>query len=241
MLAKETILREIRAALEHEPRINVHRNPIRLDYRNGSLALEGDVDSIAAKKLAVRSAKLLNGMHNVVDHLRVLPSEARGDGAIRASLGDFLLREPALLRCRLMLRHKGQTEMLRNPGDPAAGWIEVNVEDGVARLTGQVESLSHKRLAGVLAWWTPGRRDVVNELEVVPMEFDNDHEIADALRLVLEIDPMVVADQVSITVRDAVVTLQGLLISEDQRKMAELDAWYLDGVTDVINHIVVQH
>ncbi|HEX9627418.1 MAG TPA: BON domain-containing protein [Acidiferrobacterales bacterium] len=241
MPAKDTILREIRAALEHEPRINVHRHPIHLDYRNGSLALEGEVDSIAAKKLALLRAKALNGMHNVVDRLRVLPGEARGDGAVRASLGDFLLHEPTLLRCRLMPRHKGRVEMLRDAGDPAAGWIEFDVTDGVVQLTGQVESLSHKRLAGVLAWWTPGRRDVVNELEIVPMEYDNDPEIADALRLVLEIDPMVDADQVSISVRDAVVTLQGLLVSDDQKKRAELDAWYVDGVTDVVNHIIVGH
>ncbi|HEX5022545.1 MAG TPA: hypothetical protein VFX54_17890 [Candidatus Binatia bacterium] len=29
---------------------------------------------------------------------------------------------------------------------------------------------THKRLAGVLAWWVPGTRDVVDGLEEVPAE-----------------------------------------------------------------------
>jgi osmotically-inducible protein OsmY len=42
------------------------------------------------------------------------------------------------------------------------------VTDGVVLLEGHVISQSHLRFAGALAWWTPGRRDVINALEVRP-------------------------------------------------------------------------
>ena len=61
--------------------------------------------------------------------------------------------------------------------------IDVMVDDG--RCECEFASLSHsKRLAGVLAWWVPGTRDVVNGLEVVPIREDSDDEIAEAVNLV---------------------------------------------------------
>lgn len=44
------ILKTVRAALEREPRINLHRWPVHLDLTDDSvLVMEGDVESIAAK------------------------------------------------------------------------------------------------------------------------------------------------------------------------------------------------
>jgi osmotically-inducible protein OsmY len=74
----------------------------------------------------------------------------------------------------------------------------VEVTDGVVTLNGDVPSLSHKRLAGALAWWVPGCRDVVNGLEEVPPEEDNDDELTDAVRLVLEKNPFVNATKIRV-------------------------------------------
>jgi osmotically-inducible protein OsmY len=103
-----------------------------------------------------------------------------------------------------------------------------------------VPSLSHKRLAGVLAWWVPGSTNVLNCLEVIPSEEDNDDEITDAVRLVLEKDPFVNADQIRVSTRDRVVTLEGLVPYEKEREMAEFDAWFTFAVDNVINKIELQ-
>jgi len=66
----------------------------------------------------------------------------------------------------------------------------VSVEDGVVTLDGRVSSLSHKSLAGALAWWVPGSRDVINGIEVAPPQEISDSEITEAVRLVLEKDPL---------------------------------------------------
>jgi len=116
----------------------------------------------------------------------------------------------------------------------------VEVKDGVVTLNGEVPSLTHKRLAGVLAWWVPGTRDVVNGLEEVPTEEDNDDELIDAVRLVLEKDPFVNASKIRVSSKDWVVTLEGLVPTEAMKQMAERDAWYVLGVKEVVNRIQVR-
>ena len=91
--------------------------------------------------------------------------------------------------------------------------------------------------AGVLAWWIPGTRDVVNGLEEVPAQEDNDDELTDAVRLALEKDPFVDATRIRVTTKEWVVTMDGLVPNETMKQMAERDAWYVLGVSEVINRI----
>ena len=153
-----SIRRALLAALDHEPRVNLHRDRIEIDYDDGVAVLSGEVADIAAKRLT---------------------------------------------------------------------------------LDGEAPSLSHKRLAGVLAWWVPGSRDVINGLGVEPPEDDNDDEILDPLGLVLDKNPLVDATQVVATCTDAAITLRGLVGNDRQKTLIELDAWYLFGVDNVINEIEV--
>jgi osmotically-inducible protein OsmY len=238
---KERIIKRVQGLFEHEPRINLHRHPIRIDVVEGAVVLEGEVDDIAAKKLALELAASVGGaIRGVVDRLHVVPAERRGDGAIRDSLGMFLLRQPELQGCAIRVRSKGRSETLRETPGTRAGEIEFVVEDGVITLEGTVISLSHKRVAGVLAWWAPGCRDVVNSLGVTPPQEDNEEEVADALRLVLEMDPLVESDRISARVKDFVVTLEGQVRSEAQRRRAEFDAWALFAVDKVVNRLEVR-
>lgn len=240
MLKNEAIVRTVHGLLEHEPRVNLHRYPIRIGFADGAVVLEGEVQDVAAKKLALELAAGVEGVRGVVDRLRIVPGERKGDGAIRDSLSGFLLREPELRTCAIRVRAKGRVETLRDVPPGGAGEIEVAIEEGVITLEGAVISLSHKRIAGVLAWWTPGCRDVVNSLDVVPPQEDNDGEVVDALRVVLEMDPLVQADQVVASCRDYVVTLDGYVRNDEERRRAELDAWSIFAVDRVVNRIAVR-
>ena len=233
----------VRAAFEHSHDINLHRYPIRFEFdiTRGALTLEGEVENIIAKKRAFEIASHVKGVEGIVDHLTVTPGERRGDGAIGDTFVQELLEEPTLLPCTIILHHKGSKEILREVSDASDNVIEIFVNDGVIELKGRAPSLSHKRLAGVLAWWTPGCRDVINGMRVTPPQTDNDDEIADALRLVLEKDPLIHADQIGIRVKNKIVTLTGLVGNKEERKMAELDAWYVLGVNKVTNGIDVHH
>jgi osmotically-inducible protein OsmY len=240
MSSPEAICAQVRAALEHESRINLHRYPIHLRYEDGILTVDGEAAHIAAKKLALELAAAVAGVDGLVDRLRVAPTRPMGDGAVCDHVRDALLQEPAFATFAIAVREQGQVETVRPAGGTPFGAIEVAVIDGVVTLNGQVPSLSHKRLAGVLAWWVPGSRDVINGLAVEPPAEDTADEVTDAVRLVLEKDPFVRADQIRVRSRDRVVTLEGLVPNTTIREMAEVDAWYVFGVDRVVNRLQVE-
>lgn len=236
------ILKSVRAMLEREPRINLHRWPVRLDLTDDKVViLEGDVGDIAAKKLALEIAGTTPEVRGVVDRLHVAPAEPMGDGAILDALTASLREARELKNCTLRVMKKGQTLTVQEiRDDNASGDMLVSVKDGVVTLDGWVISLSHKRMAGVFAWWVPGCRDVVDALEVLPPEQDNDDEVSDALSLVLEMDPMIPhPDQIRIRTQNYVVTLDGLVDTQAEKERAEQDAWCLFAVDKVINQLAV--
>ena len=235
----DAVRKQVHAALEREHRINLHRHPVKIESADGTVTLEGEVADVGAKRIALQLAASVQGVSNVVDRLRVTPGERRGDGAVRDSAARLLLDQPELRGCSLNVRSNEKIEVLRRVSDDAAGEIQLSVTDGVVVLEGTVISQSHRRFAGALAWWIPGRRDVVNALEVRPAYEDRDDEISEVMRLVLEADPEVDADQIRTNCNGKVVFLDGAVPSEQQKRRAELDAWSLLSIRGVVNRLDV--
>lgn len=239
MNPREAITRRVRSLLERETRINVHRHRVDISNANGVVVLEGEVADVAAKKLALEAAASVEGVDGIVDRLRVAPGERRGDGAVRDSLARMLLEHQELRNCSLRMYTNERTETLRAAPADGVGEIEISVTEGVIVLEGHVISQSHKRFAGVLAWWTPGRRDVVNSLAVKPEYEDRDDEVTEVLGLVLEADRQLDASQIRMSCKDKTVLLEGSVPTERQKHRAELDAWALFGIERVINRLQV--
>jgi osmotically-inducible protein OsmY len=239
MADNEHMLKDIHAALEHGAHLDPHAWPVRVDVSGATVTLEGEVADIVAKRRAVDQVAKVAGVNGVVDRLRVRPVERRSDGEVGAVLADLLTGDKELVNVSVRMLENGKAHVMHDAGPDGAGAIEYEVRDGVVTLTGRVISLSHKRIAGVMAWWVPGSVEVVNKIEVVPAEQDNDDEIIDALRLVLETDPFVPAGQVRVTSRNGVVTLDGYVPNAQDRELAEHDAWYTLGVRGVVNNIKV--
>lgn len=240
MRSKPETLEAVRSALSSERHIGPHISHLKMDFAAGALTLEGEVPDIAAKKLALERSAAVPGVDGIVDRLRIKPAERMGDKEISDHLRRALEQEPAFGELAFSEMVKGKEQIVREPVGRRRGWIRVAVDDGIVTLDGEVPGLEYKRLAGVLAWWVPGSRDVVNGLGIVPDEPDNDAEITDAVRMVLEKDPFVDAGQIIVGTVDAVVTLAGLVPSESEREMAECDAWYVFGVDNVRNRIEVR-
>ncbi len=240
MSNNQNVIKAVQAAWEHEPRINLHTRPLTISYQNQVLTVEGEVQDIAAKKLCMELGIAVPGVAGIVDRLHVTPAVRVGDGAILAAVRDVLLQEPALQDSAVRVRNKGRVEMIRESVVLNSGVIELSVNDGVVLLDDHVPSLAQKRLAGVLAWWVPGSRDVINGMAVEPYEEDNDEELVDAVRLVLEKDPFVNADQIRVSAKHSVITLEGLVINDMQRGITENDAWYVFGVDKVTNKLQIQ-
>jgi osmotically-inducible protein OsmY len=211
-----------------------------MTFKDGILTLDGEVEHIVAKKLSLDLAATVPGMDGLVDRLRVRPTLRMHDGAIRDAVRDVLLREPAFATYAVRRRDRGRVETVRPAALKPSGVIEVAVDDGVVTLDGQVPSLCHKRLAGVLAWWIPGSRDVINSLVVEPPEEDNDEELTEAVRLVLTKDPLLQGNHMRVWAKGRLVTLEGVVPNASIREIAEFDAWYVLGVEGVINWLTVR-
>jgi osmotically-inducible protein OsmY len=238
--ANENVVKQLYAAFEVERRINMHRFPMQVEVKDHRVMLQGEVGSLAAKRLAARLAKGVAGNSWVVDLLRVATSEDKPDGEIMETLSNFLSRQIDLKNCTLRRRNRGEIELLHEaPHDDWNGEIEFGVDNAVVTLEGRVISLSHQRITEVLAWWVPGCRNVINRLSVVPNELDSDDEISDAVHLALEMDPLVHADQIGVGTSLAVVTLEGAVRRKEEKDMAEYDAWCVAGINDVLNHLEV--
>jgi osmotically-inducible protein OsmY len=214
---------------------------LKLRRERGRLCLEGEVQDISAKRIACALARRTAGDLQVDDQLRLRCGERLGDGAVREALVRALMQQRELHNCTVSQRDQGQDQLLQEAHDDwPSGEIAVEVADGEVTLTGKVISLSHKRMIEALAWRTPGCCNVVDQIRVEPAEDDNDDELADAIRLMLEMDPFVRADQVGIRSEGGVVTLGGVLPAEEERHLAEMNAWSVWGVVDVRNRIEVR-
>jgi osmotically-inducible protein OsmY len=244
MQRSDTVLKEVMAAFERESHLKLHNHPIHMSFDGGTLTVAGEVPDIASKKRLLQLTQLHSEGTRLVDQLRVTANPPVGDGELRTHICERLAQAVDFRNCVICVRVKGELEVLRGTMDQAgndgSGVIEVTVEDGVVTLTGQVISLSHRRLASVTAWWVGGCRDVVNLLQLVPAEADGDDEISEALHLVLEIDQRVRAEQITINVESHRITLAGWVATEAEKRQAEQDAWCLDAIDGVVNHIQVR-
>lgn len=237
-MTSQDLAQSVRAALEADVRVNLVRHPLRIDATaDSAVVLEGEVSDVAARKSALSIAARVPGVRGIVDRLRIAIATPRGDAEIRDSLIKLIEQESELSNCTLRVRLDGRLETLRDAGADGSGEVEAAIQSGVITFNGQVLSLTHKRMLGVLAWWTPGCRDVINGIAVVPDEQDNDDEMIDAVRLALEMDPMLKVETIAVQCRNAVVTLEGKVRTEAGRHQAELDAWYVFGIERVENRL----
>jgi osmotically-inducible protein OsmY len=228
------------AAIRSEKRIGPQFKPTLLEIdADGTATIQAEVDNVAIKRLALERLAATRGVSAIVDRLRVKPAVAMSDDGILDHLRKAVYDEPSFRQLALKEREGQQVKLVRDAMPKAIGEIEIEVKKAVVILNGCVPSLASKRLAGVLAWWVPGSRDVINGIAVEPPEEDAPIQIEEAVRIALDKDPFVEASQVRVGVQHRTVRLTGAVHSPEARDAAEWDAWYVFGVDDVINDLEV--
>ena len=206
---------------------------------DGVVLLDGEVPSVAAKKTALLRIAAIEGVSGIVDRLHVMPAVPMSDKQIRVRVLDALVIEPSFEGIEIYERSGDVVQLIRGAPVRVRGTIDAEVVDGVIVLNGRVPSLASKRLAGVICWWVPGVRDVVNGLIVEPSEEDGPPRVAEAVRAVLERDPFVESARIRVGVRNTVVRLTGTVSTAVAAAAAERDAWMVFGVDAVINRLEV--
>jgi osmotically-inducible protein OsmY len=225
------------AAFERDPWIDLHGFPVRSRVEGDRLILEGRVEDVAAwRRCDVLARHLADGRWAVDNHLKRRLTEPMGDRELHDAIISAFSEESSFAAVTL---HTGRpTETVRE--EPSnAGRIMVTIEDGTVILAGEVGSLSHRRLAEAMSWWIGGCEAVDNRLTVEPPEEDTDDELNDAVRIVLEKDPMVHADTITVGTAAGVVHLDGTVATEGERRFAVLDCFAVPGVWDVKDRLEI--
>jgi hypothetical protein len=162
------------------------------------------------------------------------------DSLVRDGCQRALVADPALASC--MVWPAGNQDPARRQilgTEGFDGRINVEVKAGVTYLDGEVPSLGHKRLAGVLARRIVGCCGVVNRIGVALPDEDTDQQRETAVRLALCRDPMLDPRTIVVRVYGPTAVLDGTVDSPLKAMAAEHAAASVLGVERVENRLLV--
>ena len=141
----------------------VKASQVNVDTQNKVVTLTGAVDTQAAKMRAEQIAVETKGVVSVVDNLIVNETTAAGpttETPATASPTSSTFNDG-------MLTTTVKTKLL---ADPNVGGLKINVdtENGIVMLTGEVKSQAEKDTAIKITRETDGVKDVIDHLSILP-------------------------------------------------------------------------
>ena len=179
--------------------------------------IEGAVPNLRQKKLAGEIARKVEGIHDVVNMLRITPLPVIDDESLRKHIRRALSRNPRIDISR----------------------ISVEVVGGVVHLGGFVSTAAQKRLAEQEVWSAAGVRDIINKIEVLSAtpksEIQVKGEILQGFSECLGLD----LSKLAVEMRDGVLHLSGVVPTAYMKDAAEELATWTPSVTGVINELKV--
>jgi osmotically-inducible protein OsmY len=116
--------------------------------------------------------------------------------------------------------------------------VETHVEQGEVVLSGWVDSILAKRVAGRIAHQVLGTTSVQNELEVRPVS-RSDQAIRADIEANFDSDASFAGEKIGVVVRDGAVTLSGAVSAHPKRRRASALALRVAGVRSIANELEV--
>jgi len=201
---------------------------IEVSVSDGAVTLTGTVGSAAERRRA-RANAWVNGVTSVDtsdlkveywarnEELRKGKYAAKPDSDIKSAIEKALDMDPRV----------------------AAEAIRVNVNDGIVTLRGMVDTLEGNRAAAQIARRTVGVWRVKNRLRVGMADAVGDEQLYRRVRDALVNDPLVEFHEITLTVNNGKVTLNGAVDSQYEKAQAEDVAARFAGVAAVNNGLTV--
>lgn len=185
--------------------------------RQGVAYLKGIVANWRQKRLVGEVASQVEGVHGIVNMLRVAPLTVVDDDTLRERIRQALARAPLL----------------------AGASVSVEVVSSVVYLEGLASTATEKHLAEGEAWSVAGVKDVANRIEVPPESLKSEalvaREILRSLCSRLGMDPR----QIAVRFRNGIVHLQGTVPSSYLKAAAEEMVRWVPRVVGVVNDLSI--
>jgi osmotically-inducible protein OsmY len=203
----------------------IENDPVTAVVKDANVALSGTVGSATEKRRAVADA-YVEGVRGV-----------DGRGLLVEPDGAFDQHwQPALAKSDADIALAVRNAESYDPRVPAAN-IAVAVSNGVATLSGTVDTLNARLAAAAVARSTVGVTDVNNQIVARSQQEIADTVLAGRIHDTLSLDPMIDIHEISITSADGYVTLTGTVGTRLERAEAFDVASRVGGVVGVTNHL----
>lgn len=206
-ISDEDITQAIKEALQVDETVPSHQ--IDVQTSEGIVNLSGSVPTLQAKERALELVETIRGVRAIINQIVVNPI-TRSDAEIQEAIVAALFFDPAT----------------------HASEITVTVEDGVATLSGIVESWQKRTLCGWVTKGVKGLREVKNEIIFTYQEDRPDDDIELEVKRRLERDVWVGDALINVQAEAGKVSLTGVVGSVAEKSRAYFDAW-VSGVTEV--------
>jgi osmotically-inducible protein OsmY len=252
----------ITAKIQSQYYLNPTLKPWRIDVdtsSSGGVTLSGTVDSDADRTEAVKIARATEGVTAVNDNMRVQPQGVATTGTTVKDTTDVKndareIKDDARSAARKTaeavddswITVKIQSKFFVDD-DVRARNIDVDTKDGMVTLKGSVQSEGERQHALSIARSTDGVTMVHDSLVVdraTSRKQGPDSAVEDAwitmkIQSKYYIHDEIKSRKVDVDTRKGVVTLNGSVPSATARGAAEVIAQDTDGVSKVINHLMV--
>ncbi len=219
------IATDIRAAFRWN--VYLQDNEIEVTVDDGAARLSGSVGSAYEKDLAVSEAWVVG-----------VESLDPSDLTVRWFADEPNLRELEIERAAADTARAIERALSRSAVVDTQT-ISVSVEEGIATLDGEVETVYEKQAAERRATTVSGVWRITNHLRVVPAFEQTGTVLAEEVRDAIRRDPWVELDQVDVTVDGGTVRLGGKVDSAFERRKARMAASRIPGVVEIRNAIEV--
>ncbi|HSF08188.1 MAG TPA: BON domain-containing protein [Nitrospirales bacterium] len=217
---------QVKSALLENPATELYDMNVHVTL--GRVTLTGTVQSWQEKQLALQVAKGVEGIKDIQDKLTIMTVKNRSDNAIKQ---EILQR----------LNH----DVWINPSS-----VRIAVRDGQVTVFGTVRSVDEKSRILSLSWVqgitsVNGEQLKVEWSDREPMRrsgfhIPSDETIQDAIYDALSYDPRITNADITIEVKEGLVTLTGIVDNLQAKTTAEEDTWNTTGVYNVVNLLKVR-
>ncbi len=213
---------------------------INVDTFDGVVTLHGQVDSAAAKAKTVQQARSVKGVKDVRDMLAVVPKSAKdqvnqSDDQIQKRVETVLENDAALKDSSIKVK---------------------SVNNGIVILSGKADTLSSHHRALADARSVPGVKKLASEIKSPDALGDkeiwseepigasaknsaSDTWVTTKVKAQLLTEPGISPLAINVDTRDGIVTLFGIVETQNDKTAAERSAMKVDGVKSVMNDLQV--
>ncbi|MCF7989560.1 MAG: BON domain-containing protein [Thiohalocapsa sp.] len=195
--------------------------------------IEGQVDSIAARRKVIRLARKSLPTGYIEDGVTLSPALSQSDEDLAKAVRDALREDSSLAGVRVL-------EPGMHPPPVNRPWVGVLVRDGIVHLGGWLHSHADKAVAEGLAWETNAARDVDNLIHCEPRRPRSDADIAEAAMTLIHDNEALKDQPIRVDVDPGSAPLHGQVEDAQRRSLARTLCWFVPAVRQVEDDLSVR-